>query len=434
MSFHRFPLRHSPQKGVVAIIVALSMAVLIGFVGLVIDLGRLYVNKTELQSAADACALSAAAQLTCDTSVGSCAKSFLQRAEAYGIFAGGKNTRDFQNVSVKLDANKDVKFSTKLNGTYDVVDSADLKSKFAQCTARAEGIAAWFMQILGITSSTVNAQAVATLAPGQSFCNSAPIGICTKGAAPSYGYTVGEWVASDFTPGKNGDDVTLSGGFKWVDFTPNAGGTSEIRDRLAGTADVCNLKVNDEIEEPGTKWGSKDAYNTRFGIYPKGSNGKGKDNGNNTDGSVGYTLETAPPDLTGYAYPNKKPGSPVIGVGTSAFSDYQTRQGSNDPFNDKEYDSGKGSGVKGTPATSTELKNYGRSRRLVVAPFVDCSTSKTKMVGLACVLMLNPMAAGSSTIYLEYRGLANSPTSPCSSAGMPGGSTSSGPLVPTLVQ
>lgn len=51
------------QGGGVLILAALSLAVLIGFLGLVIDLGRLFVMKTELQSANDACALAAAAEL-----------------------------------------------------------------------------------------------------------------------------------------------------------------------------------------------------------------------------------------------------------------------------------------------------------------------------------------------------------------------------------
>ena len=45
------------QRGVVAIVVGLTMAVMLGFVGLAIDGGRLYLTKTELQNAADACAL-----------------------------------------------------------------------------------------------------------------------------------------------------------------------------------------------------------------------------------------------------------------------------------------------------------------------------------------------------------------------------------------
>jgi len=48
------------QRGAVAIITGLAMVVLVGFAGLALDGGRLYLTKTELQNAADACALAAA--------------------------------------------------------------------------------------------------------------------------------------------------------------------------------------------------------------------------------------------------------------------------------------------------------------------------------------------------------------------------------------
>ena len=52
------------QRGVVSVIVALTLAVLIGCVGLALDLGKLYVARSELQNSADACALAAARDLT----------------------------------------------------------------------------------------------------------------------------------------------------------------------------------------------------------------------------------------------------------------------------------------------------------------------------------------------------------------------------------
>ena len=42
------------QRGAVAIIVGLALAVMIGFVGLALDLGKLYVTRSELQNSADA--------------------------------------------------------------------------------------------------------------------------------------------------------------------------------------------------------------------------------------------------------------------------------------------------------------------------------------------------------------------------------------------
>lgn len=415
------------ERGAVAIIVAVSLAVLVAFAGLALDLGHLYVNKSELQNAADACALAAANELVCDASGGgTCPASYLLNAENAGMFASRQNKKDFQKGTVAIAA-ADVRFNTALapnSGYLSRAGGASPNSKYAMCIARATGITPWFMGVLGIGASDVTASAVATLAAGQAFCNAAPMGICKKvgSSAPSYGYTVGEWVGSSFNSGGNGND-SLTGNFRWVDFTPNAGGNSEIRDQLAGSGAACGIKVGSNVQQPGTQQGAKSAYNTRFGMYPNGANA--------------YTLQTAPPDRTGYAYPNKAPGSPVIGVGTSAYSDYRSRQASNTPFTNNQYGvSGPGGNISGNPITSADHKTYGAERRLVAVPVVDCDAGNTvPILGMACALMLNPMSNGASgTIYLEYRGLASSPSSPCRIAGVPGGASGTGPRVPTLVQ
>ncbi|MDP3038101.1 MAG: pilus assembly protein TadG-related protein, partial [Rhodocyclaceae bacterium] len=53
----------SRQRGAVAVVVGLSLVVLIGFLGLVLDLGQLFITRTELQNAADAAALAGAKEL-----------------------------------------------------------------------------------------------------------------------------------------------------------------------------------------------------------------------------------------------------------------------------------------------------------------------------------------------------------------------------------
>lgn len=55
--------RRTRERGAVAIVVALSLTLLIGCLALVLDLGRLYIAKAELQNAADAAALAAAHRL-----------------------------------------------------------------------------------------------------------------------------------------------------------------------------------------------------------------------------------------------------------------------------------------------------------------------------------------------------------------------------------
>lgn len=417
----------SHQRGAVAIIVAISLAVLVGFAGLALDLGRLYVNKTELQTAADACALAAAGELICDTGVpGACPASYLQNAENAGIFAAAKTRHDFQATAVAIPPD-DVTFSTELAGGYaSRTGGASPASKYAMCTARSGGIMPWFMGVLGRgDANLVTASAVATLGPAQNFCNALPIGVCMKPgmSAPSYGYTIGEWISSSFTSGNGNTEDNLDGNFRWIDFTPNAGGNSEIRDQLAGDGTVCGIRTGDNVRQPGTQQGAKKAYNTRFGMYPNGANA--------------YTPQTAPPDRTGYAYPNKSPGSPVISVGTSAYADYRDRQNSHTPFIDNQYGvTGPGSNIAGNPISSADHTTYGSERRLVNVPIVDCAAGNTvPILGMACVLMLNPMSNGATgTIYVEYRGLSSSTASPCRSMGLPAGSTGSGPQVPTLVQ
>ena len=416
------PLRKT-QQGAVAIIVGLSLVMLVGFAGLALDLGRLYVNKTELQTAADACALAAASELICDTSVVAiCPASYLQNAENAGRFAAARNRRDFQGTAAAIPA-ADVRFSMTLgpNSGYATRAGANPNSRYAMCTARSEGILPWFMGVLGIDANDVAATAVAALQAGQNFCNSIPVGVCSKGSAPDFGYSVGEWIASQFS--SSSSDEVLAGSFRWVDFTPNAGGNAEIREQLIGNGAVCNLRVGDNVRQPGQQQGAKSAYNTRFGLYPNGANA--------------YTPQSAPPDRTGYAYPNKAPGSPVIAIGTSAYADYVSRQASHSIFSNSEYGvAGAGGNVAGNPISSPEHQTYGSERRLVVAPFIDCTAgNEVPMVGMGCLLMLNPMSNGASgTIYLEYLGQATATSSPCRSSGLPGGGSGNGPQVPTLVQ
>ena len=59
-------MRHATrrsQRGAVIITVCLLMLFLLGFIGFALDFGRLFVVKSELQTAMDSCALAAAQEL-----------------------------------------------------------------------------------------------------------------------------------------------------------------------------------------------------------------------------------------------------------------------------------------------------------------------------------------------------------------------------------
>jgi Flp pilus assembly protein TadG len=64
------------EDGAVLVVVALTMAVLLGFSALVIDMGALYLEKSRLQSALDAAALAGAQELPDTAGAASAARKY----------------------------------------------------------------------------------------------------------------------------------------------------------------------------------------------------------------------------------------------------------------------------------------------------------------------------------------------------------------------
>jgi Flp pilus assembly protein TadG len=440
----------SRQKGGVLILVGISLAVLIGFLGIVVDLGHLFVTKTELQSAMDACALAAAAELK--PGIDPPDTQAIARAVSAGITAGTRNKVDLQSAAATIGP-ANIYFSDRLSynltfpfgyvqSTDPAVDSAT--ARYVLCASSRGGIATWFMQVLESflgapsTANTVGAWATATLQPAQLAC-AIPIGLCNPLGEPAtqaepnkpfIGMTEGKWFRSKTpTPQPPG-----TGSFDWIDFTPDGGGgASELADLLKGSGQ-CNVPtVGTQVGQQGNIESLDKAWNTRFGLY------KGSD-----------TPATATPDYTGYAY---TPLNWDESVGR-AFND-TTNSGAKLPgvvnySSSSPWPPGPRAEnwtYQGTPgqgywsATPDQLAK-GASRRVVTVPVVNCeqwagTTPQTiEVLGYACVLMLHPMTHSSDPLYspevwLEYLGPANSATSPCSTSGLAGGTA--GPLVPVLV-
>lgn len=415
-----FHLR-SRQKGAVAIIAALSLPVLIGFAGLALDLGRLYVAKTELQNATDACALAASRELTCDPTAGPCAASFLINAENSGLTVAARNNVNFQASAINI-APEDIKFSMTFSpnsGYQSRIAGANPASKYVMCTAQQTGIVPWFIQVLNVIpgvvigNQTVSAQAVATLAPSQMSC-AIPIGLCTLPAGtpanPFAGMVVGNWMTSKLS-------ASATGSFDWIDFTPPGGGSNELAGLLTGTGACSVPPPPTPIGEQGNKTNLAKAWNTRFGLY------KG-----------GESIATAPPDYTGLSYTstswptkfNAYGGAGSIPNFLTARTQHLTYQGA--------IPNGYSN------STSAQLTSSGADRRVATIPVVNCSAwaasnpQTVPVLGYACVLMLHPMAKDDDEVWLEYRGKATDPGGPCATSGSVGGPGSGGPLVSALVQ
>lgn len=422
------------QRGVVAVITGLLIIALLGFIGIAVDLGRLFVIRSELQTAMDACALAAATQLR----PGLNDPNALDRAVAFGRTPA--NRVDFQQQALAAQS-IEVAFSDSLAGSYTAYSGgggapAGLanSARFARCTYPLADVPVLFARVLATvgTTTTVAATAVATLTPSQTHCGF-PVAICRDAGAtgPSYGLVPGTWISGLGSTGGGGggplgcSSGTGSGNFCWVDFSPPAGGASELSALIRGQGQ-CNLRINNEVGQTGVAASLVDAWNTRFGIYKANEIAQG----------AGGALTTAPPDYTGYAFT-----STTWPSGHDAYdapNGYTTQRGAHTAF-------------QGTAATGVRLTGndtaisagqhgtFGRDRRLVLAPIVNCSAyagSQTVPIDAwGCALLLAPISTpggGSFSARLEFLGVANSANSPCATSGLGGGTA--GPLVPVLVQ
>ncbi|NML15302.1 pilus assembly protein TadG-related protein [Azohydromonas caseinilytica] len=164
------------QQGAVAVMFALSLVVLMGFAGLALDGGRLYVNKAELQNAADACALAAAQVLPPN---GVIPAATFELARNAGRTVAMRNSFDLQSSSVSSD-DVTVEFATApvdAAWTGNAAEASANDARIARCTVAPASLALWIMPVLRITSARVSARAAATLAiftpncaPGPARC------------------------------------------------------------------------------------------------------------------------------------------------------------------------------------------------------------------------------------------------------------------------
>lgn len=183
------------QGGAVAIMVGISMFMLMAFLGLVLDLGPLYVGKTELQNAADAAALSGAKELKGDL-------DGIGKAEVAAI-----DTFDQQNFKVPPWVDDDfAKPATtdRIDETNlwvgncpdddcmvpiaDVDTEAEAQDKtFLKVDSGKRQIHAWIMSIFGQNMTSTFGLAVA----GRYLTPITPIGVCAlrdeREAFVSYG-------------------------------------------------------------------------------------------------------------------------------------------------------------------------------------------------------------------------------------------------------
>ncbi|MFN5233989.1 MAG: pilus assembly protein TadG-related protein, partial [Burkholderiaceae bacterium] len=431
----RRPIPHKRQQGAVAVIFAIVITAMIGMAGLALDLGQLYVAKTELQNAADACALSAAQSLS-----GSDGKQ-LQISQAAGLTTAQRHRVLFQSRTVATQSDGSIEFAATLGGPWyhssdlAVSNATTLTMRYARCALVQNNIPTWLIQTLNVLPGvnigmqSMSASAVARLQPSQTTC-AMPVAICQSTLGTKGGWLEGAVNASG----------ALTGSFMWADLSPPQGGAAELAANLTGTGHCQLPPAGSPVGQAGNVASLANEYNSRFGIY---------------QGNV--RSAEAQPDRTGFAYTDNSFGGNWNKSTGNAYVDFVSKRTSNTPYQ------GGNSDVRGSVLSASNLAAQGGDRRIMIAPVVDCAAFQSSQTApvqqWACVLMLHPIvnnasgnsqlvAGGSSTtggngngngngngksngngngnsggntsvprMYLEYLGNTSDAGSPCASVG-----------------
>lgn len=394
------------ESGAVIVTVALTLFLLLGFMGLALDLGHLFIVRTELQTSMDACALAAAQELNGQPDA-------LARATNAGIAAGSANRVDLQSPTWRGKGQvtaADITFRDQNHN----VGATSATARYVRCNHVQRDTATSLVHMAGLLAGSqafaakmnVAALAEATTTPAQSTCPM-PLALKPKtGAAkPNFGFVKGEWVTLLSKSSASAGQI----GWANLDGSTNA---SETEAELKG---YCGTKVGSKLGTPGVQGTIADTWNARFGLYK------------NNSGPA-----AAPPDFTGFVYTQAGTWS----TGSNAYGDFVNKR---QAFANCAASVGAcetAAKLKLNQFTSVatggangDLKKYGTNRRLVVVPVVDGGYN---VIDFACMLLLQPIPSPFDDVKLEFLGNASDAASPCTANGLPGGLA--GPLVPVLVR
>lgn len=377
------------QRGSVLAIVAISLALLFGIGGLAIDLGHAYVNKTRLQNAVDAAALSAA--ITLNRS-GELASAIGDGNATFADFSSQPGNSELQSFDP---ANLQYEFSVKLIPFANVAGSAN--PKFVRVIASDYQLPAWLIRVLGITEKRISATAVSGPIPLQTVCNIAPMMVCaevdsngqpidtTCGDGACFGYTTEELVVLKDGPDNGGGDLG-PGNFRLIRL-PGNNGANDVRDALAGGYETCAGLGDTITTQTGVEAGPvRDGINIRFG-----------------DKSGSLDSDLYKPDLVTAA---NTIGSDKPGNYTPVYPAYQNA-----------YRNGIFDQIDGEP-----------ERRIITVPFADCrggatGTDTLPLVGFGCFFLTRKVEVKGQNTKEVFSELVDN----CGAKGRPDPNSVSGP-------
>jgi hypothetical protein len=255
------------QRGVIAPLTAAAMLGLLAVVGLALDMGHAYLNRTRLQNALDAAALSGAKTLDETGDAG------LAEAAARAAFTSNADADGNAELQSIGGGDVDVSFSP----TLDPFNAGGAPPRFVRVAVDSFAMSSWLIQAIGIPNKTVGGSAVAGPSSVlREVCDLAPIAPCADLAEdPSdggsyWGYQI------------NGPEVVLKTGSGAKDWDVGPGnyqnieigcgpGAACVREGMAGAYNACLTVGETTTTKPGNNVGpNAQGLNTRLGCPPPG--------------------------------------------------------------------------------------------------------------------------------------------------------------------
>lgn len=257
------------QQGATALLTLVFMIGMLGIIGLAIDTGHILVNKTRLQNALDAAALSAAITRN-GSSNNSIAESIAAGITTFELFK--KSTGNTELKDVQLTA-ANFLFSDYVSNFF----PANGTGPFVRVQSNALRVGNFFIQVITRNSSQ-NVGAVATAGPVGQNCNLVPLVICADvdpdtgemdkdcsdedpgepGIKECYGYIMNEeneLHQHEFCKHSDTDCVDTeleSGNFTLLRWDGDAGKNDVYKSLSEGSANTCSTEIGLQLEsEPG---------------------------------------------------------------------------------------------------------------------------------------------------------------------------------------
>ena len=254
------------QRGAILPLVAISLLVILGMAALALDMSNAHLEKTRLQNALDAAALSAAKVLDQTGNVG--------LADAAGQTTFSANAAAPGNSGLgEAMASGTLSLTLEFSSTLNPFIAGTTPAQYVRASVASYGIAEWFAPVFGFNDLAIAGTAVAGPSPSlQKACNVVPMMACGTPQEESppgttFGYSWGE--IEQLKIGSGTSSEVGNGNFYLIRLDGSAGG-ADLREAAAGKFDACLSTGEDgTIEtEPGNTVGPfAQGINTRLGIY-----------------------------------------------------------------------------------------------------------------------------------------------------------------------